>query len=62
MRAKVTLKSGAVVMGDIVSKRYAPPNFAKVAAYSIMLDSKKGKLNYHGSVFGVDMVEVANES
>ena len=47
-------------MGVVVSVRRAPPTYSTVAAYYVILESKKYDANYNGTVFSAADVKSAN--
>jgi len=57
-RVKVLLCNGQVKHGVIIAKRYAPPEFNKVEAYSVLLDEKRHMLGYAGSMFPSHQVTI----
>ena len=56
-RAKVVV-DGKVLTGDVVYKRYAPPNYDTVSVYSILLDYRKHDPKYRGTIFRGSEVEI----
>ncbi len=57
----VTLPNGNKKTGTIGYRRYAPPDFKRVDAYSIILDEKRNAPRYTGSMFAAYQVKLIDK-